>query len=177
MSFRPKITPAYLEMQRKLFATHEYGIASLAFGEIVRDLMDKIGARSLCDYGAGKQNLRVALETAGKTDVDYRPYDPAFPEYGEPTPADLVCCIDVLEHVEPQFVNAVLQDLRDLTLKAGLFTIATKPATKSLADGRNAHILIKPSSWWLPKLCVHFEVTNLFSSEDGFGVVVEPKNA
>ena len=106
----------------------------------------------LSDYGAGKQNLLRGLNELGISGFDYFPYDPAFPEYGEPKPADLVCCIDVLEHIEPDFLDAVLDDLRAITVNRGFFSVNPNPAMKFLADGRNAHLIQEPASWWLPRL-------------------------
>ena len=91
--------------------------------------------------------------------------------------ADLVCCIDVLEHVEPIHLKAVLQDLSRITKKVGLFTIHTGPAVKHLSDGRNAHLIQKPASWWLPQLCEHFEIAQLERIPVGFWVVVEPRSS
>jgi hypothetical protein len=42
-------------------------------------------------------------------------------------------------------------------------------------DGRNAHLIQKPSSWWLPKLCQHFEIAQLGRDQHGFWVLVEPR--
>ena len=91
----------------------------------------------------------------------YYPYDPAFPEYGPPKEADLVCCIDVLEHIEEIFLDNVLNDLKKITKKLGFFTIHTGPAVKILEDGRNAHLIQKTPSWWLPKMCSKFEIKHL----------------
>jgi len=136
--------------------------------------MRKTGAKSLSDYGAGKCNLHRGLVSCGLGDFEYLPYDPAFPDYGDPKPADLVCCIDVLEHIEPEFVDAVIADLAAITTRFGFFSIARGPAEKSLSDGRNAHLVQKPSSWWLPRLCTFFEVANLVRDAHGFWVIVEP---
>ena len=86
------------------------------------------------------------MHELGTTEFEYYPFDPAFSEYGEPKQADLVCCIYVLEHVEPEHLNAVLDDLKRIVIKVGLFTIHTGPAVKTLSDGRNAHLIQKPSS-------------------------------
>lgn len=107
--------------------------------------------QSVSDYGAGKQNLLVGLRSAGIDSVDYYPYDPAFEEYGEPKAADLVCCIDVLEHIEPDKLENVLLDLARITVDFGFFSIHMGPAAKILSEGRNAHLIQEPSSWWLPK--------------------------
>jgi hypothetical protein len=175
MASRPTISADYRAQQQKLHKNADYGIASVTYAPIVKSILDATGARSISDYGAGKQNLKRALQDLGKVDFEYFPYDPAFPEYGEPRPADLVCCIDVLEHIEPDYLAAVLLDLRSIVRGAGFFSIATGPAMKVLSDGRNAHLLQKPSSWWLPRLCEHFEIVRLQRTPDGFYVGVEPK--
>jgi len=115
------------------------------------------------------------LNELGKTDFDYFPYDPAFPHYGEPRPADIVCCIDVLEHIELEYLDAVLLDLKEITRNLGFFSVHTGPAVKCLPDGRNAHLIQQPSSCWLPKLCQHFEVSHLQGLENGFWILAEPR--
>ena len=172
---RPKvISEEYLLQQQELHKNPHYGEASLTFAPIVLQLMKGCGARSLSDYGAGKRNLQRALASQG-LQFEYYPYDPAFPEYGEPKPADLVTCIDVLEHIEPEHLQNVVLELRGLVRKIGFFTIHTKPAIKVLPDGRNAHLIQRPSSWWLPLLCEHFEVVHLESDAGGFWLVVKPR--
>jgi hypothetical protein len=174
---RQVITDGYLSQQRELHKNPNYGVASLAYAPIVRQLMNETGARSLSDYGAGKCNLKLKLNELGATGFEYFPYDPAFPEYGEPRPADLVCCIDVLEHIEPECLDAVLADLQAIIRKYGFLTIHTGAAVKVLNDGRNAHLIQRPASWWLPLLCRHFEVMHLQSAPGGFWVVVTPRAA
>lgn len=175
MSERVRISAAYRALQQELHKNPNYGVASLSFAPIVKQIMAQFGARSLSDYGAGKCNLRRGLQEHGVTNFAYFPYDPAFPEYGEPKPADLVCCIDVLEHIEAEFLSAVLLDLKDVTQKLGFFSVHTGPAVKFLADGRNAHLIQQPTSWWLPKLCEYFEIAHLQRSPGGFWVLAEPR--
>jgi hypothetical protein len=171
------ISADYLVQQQKLHENPDYGVASLAFASVVKELAEAMKVRSISDYGAGKQNLKRGLHELGKTDFDYFPYDPAFPDYGEPKSADLVCCIDVLEHIEVAFLDAVLLDLRRITTNLGFYSIHTAPAVKHLPDGRNAHLIQEPSSWWLPRLCRHFEIKHLESVSGGFWVVTRPRLA
>jgi len=133
------ISPEYLAQQKELHKNPNYGVASLQYAPLVIQLFDQTGAKSVSDYGAGKCNLQKKMHELGTTEFEYYPHDPAFSEYGEPKQADLVCCIDVLEHVEPEHLNAVLDDLKRIIRKVGLFTIHTGPAVKTLSDGRNAH--------------------------------------
>jgi hypothetical protein len=54
-----------------------------------------------------------------------------------------------------------LLDLKDITENLGFFSVHMGPAAKVLTDGRNAHLIQKPTSWWLPKLCQHFNILEL----------------
>jgi hypothetical protein len=169
------ISPDYLKMQKELHQNPGYGVAGQIFGHFVLNLAKQIGAKSLSDYGAGKCSIRDALIEQGWTDFEYFPYDPAFPEYGEPKPADIVCCLDVLEHIEPFFLESVLLELRSITCKFGFFTVSSIPAAKTLPDGRNAHLIQQPMSWWLPKFADHFKVLDIEKLDHGFIIVVGPK--
>ena len=171
------ISEDYRNAQKQLHENPNYGVASLQYAPIVKEVIQQIGAKSISDYGAGKCRLRMKLKELGLRKFRYFPFDPAFPEYGEPKEAELVCCIDVLEHVEPLYLNAVLIDLRKITTGHGFFTIHTGPAGKTLPDGRNAHLIQRPASWWLPKLCDHFEIHHLQQSPGGFWIVVSPKSS
>jgi hypothetical protein len=150
------ISQSYKEMQIQLHQDPNYGVMSIEMAPMVLSLAQNNGVKSISDYGAGKCNLRKRLKEISKLKFDYRPYDPAFPEYGKPRAADLVCCLDVLEHIEADFIDNVISDLGRITRKLGLFTVHTGPAMKVLPDGRNAHLTQEPSSWWLSRLCTYF---------------------
>ena len=105
------ISQSYRKMQILLHQDTNYGVISVEMAPMVLDLAQNIRAKSISDYGAGKCNLRRRMKEISNLKFDYRPYDPAFQEYGNPRAADLVCCIDVLEHVEINFLDNVLSDL------------------------------------------------------------------
>lgn len=172
------ISDAYLGLQKQLHENPDYGIASLSFAPIVADVIRQTGASTISDYGASEQNLLKGLQQAGIQPAAYYPYDPVFPEYGEPKPADLVCCIDVLEHIEPALVGNVIAELASITTKVGFFSVHMGPAAKVLADGRNAHLIQRPSSWWLKLLTDEFEILHLQAHQmmgPGFWVLVAPR--
>jgi hypothetical protein len=173
------ISAAYRAMQAKLHAENpNYGIASLEFAPLVAQVIKANGIRHLLDYGAGKGRLAQALPGHLQQPVTVTPYDPAIEAWAAtPQPAEMVTCIDVLEHIEPDCLDAVLDDLRRVTRRIGLFTVHTGPAIKHLADGRNAHLIQQPPVWWLPKMMARFELIAFNRMEQGFWVIVEPLGA
>jgi len=170
------ISKEYLDLQKELHLNPNYGQASLKMAPIVKKIYEDSNFKSISDYGAGKKNLQKKLIELGLKHFEYYPYDPVFPEYGSPKKADLVCCIDVLEHIEEEYLGNVLDELKSIIVKFGIFTIATIPARKFLKDGRNAHIIQKPASWWLPLMCLRFEIEFLQNIPSSFLLIVKSKN-
>jgi len=149
---RDLISEPYLEMQKILHAAPRgYGGRGDKWAGMVRHLIETTGATSVLDYGCGQGTLVAAL--APMPGVRFSEYDPAIPlKDGPPTFADLVVCTDVLEHIEHDRLNAVLEHLRSLARRQVFVVISTKLTAKVLADGRNAHLTVKPSSWWKRKM-------------------------
>lgn len=115
----------------------------------VLDLVRELKAGSVLDYGCGKGFLVHALRENG---VKAEGYDPAIHSFQDrPVPADLLTAIDVLEHIEPDSLDAVLADIKALA-PVSYLVIALFPARKVLPDGRNAHLIVQPPSWWLERL-------------------------
>jgi hypothetical protein len=161
MTSTATISPEYLRLQTALHENPDYGVVGVALARPVAVLMRNTGAKSLADYGAGKQSLLAGLNKLGVAGFEYYPYDPVFPEYGPAREADVVCCIDVLEHIEPDRIEAVIAELAAITRRHAFFSISLGPAAKVLADGRNAHLIQQPTSWWLERLIPYFEVLDL----------------
>lgn len=164
------ITDNYLELNKQLHETNkEYGVSGKRYALDIFKLAATLKTRDILDYGCGKSTLAMQLPYSIKQ------YDPAIKKFSAlPSPADIVVCTDVLEHIEPEYIDSVIQHLKDLTKKIGYFSIATRPAKKTLADGRNAHLIVEKSSWWLRKLLDHFNIMNLQSTEGDMLVIVEP---
>jgi len=152
------------EYRRVLEAEHAagpWGTMSLQLAPRVAELMLAAGAKTVLDYGAGAGNLSVALAEIAP-DVTVIPYEPGKPEWAAiPKPAEFVACIDVLEHVEPELVNNVLDDLQRVTLKTGLFNISLRPARRVLNNGWNAHISLLTADDWLTRLRSRFDVLDV----------------
>ena len=81
----------------------------------------------------------------------------------------------MLEHVEPECVEDVLDHLQSVTRVALFAVISTRPAKKILADGRNAHLLVKDWEWWQYRLSARFELMNPIENHKEFQIVLLPK--
>lgn len=134
-------------------------------------MVDLMEIDHLLDYGAG-HNLSLRENLKPERNIKYQAYDPGVPELADdPVPAEMVVCIDVLEHIEPECLEDVLDHLEELTEKVLFATIHTGPAGKKLPDGRNAHLIQKAYDWWLPKFVERF-VLHGFHQRNAMGFEV-----
>jgi hypothetical protein len=91
---------AQLHNERK-----DFGTSSAMYGAIVKQLIAQYKPKSFIDYGCGKQALKPFVSCT------YIPYDPAIPEVSaSPGAADFVMTSEVLEHLEPQHLEAVMEE-------------------------------------------------------------------
>jgi len=136
-------------------------------------MIDLMEIEHLLDYGCGR-NLSLQKNLKPERQFRYQCYDPGVPEYSDPpVPAELVVCIDVLEHVEPGCLEDVLDHLEELTEKVCFATVHTGPAGKNLPDGRNAHLIQQPAEWWLPQFTDRFRLQGFHArGSQGFEVVL-----
>lgn len=122
---------------------------------------------SILDYGCGKNTLMLELSKKfGNKQL--RSYDPCIPGLDDmPQAAEGVLCTDVLEHIEPDKIEAVVHHIASLTRKAAFLVIATQKASHILPDGRNAHLIVKGPSFWIPLLQKHFHSVEVQSGPAG----------
>lgn len=156
------ITPEYRALNAQLHESGHYGISGHKWASDVCAAAARTNAQTVLDYGCGQGTLGMAFAHGGVTlPFTFREYDPAILGKDErPEPADLVVCGDVLEHIEPDCLDEVLDDLRGLARKAVFLVISTRPAGKFLADGRNAHLIVERPFWWLPKLMDRWDLVS-----------------
>ena len=143
------ISPEYAALNAELHQRKPgYGSKGKMWAPRVRELARKVGAATILDYGSGKGSLARVLD-----DLDVREYDPAVPgKDAAPEPADLVVCTDVLEHVEPGCLDAVIAHIASLAIKAALVAVACRPGKRELLDGRPDHLIVEPPEWWRNRL-------------------------
>lgn len=142
------ITPQYRKLLEYDHAqSPNWGSTAGKFAEEVMHLCARHETRDVLDYGCGKGKLGQALG------FEIQEYDPGIPSKATPPKAsDIVACIDVLEHIEPQCVGAVLRHILRLTKIAGFLVISTVKAAHILPNGRNAHLSVHPGGWWMDQL-------------------------
>lgn len=137
----------------------------------------KYGECSVLDYGCGPGQLLKGIQDHFQPlpGVEYREYDPAIDEKSKmPEPADLVVCTDVLEHIEPQCLQTVLGHIASLTGKLAIINVSTREAYKNLPDGRNAHLIVQPTSWWESWLRRYFVILEGQGSWEDTLFVLQP---
>lgn len=157
------ITEEYREANAHLHATTNFGTTAPRFEKSIRHMAALYKAQSFVDYGSGKNRWVEKMFP----DAPVQSYDPAIPDLADPAaPADMLVSCDVLEHIEPECLGSVLWDMKRCAGKCAFVTIATRPAKKTLPDGRNAHLIIMPADWWLPRVMGLFKVRAFFNPSD-----------
>jgi len=152
------ISAEYRDLNRRLHNDNlAYGVGAGRHAETVTKLVKILAKKTefvrVLDYGCGKGYLAKALPFP----IDE--YDPAVPgKEDSPRPADLVCCLDVLEHIEPDRLDFVLDDLRRCTKQLAFLVIHTGASKKFLSDGRNSHLIMEGEAFWRERLGKFFDV-------------------
>lgn len=144
-----------------------YGTSAAKWATKLHGLALRCQARDVLDYGCGKGTLKQALAAFAQQPYTLAEYDPAIPgKEDKPLRADLVFCGDVLEHIEPGCLYGVLDDIRNIARVGVLLVVSTRESAKHLPDGRNAHLIVEPPMWWLPKLLDRW-LPDLFQDRGG----------
>lgn len=149
------ISSEYLNQLSLVHASRTWGASGYSHAPVILAYLRKLKANSVLDYGCGRATLKkVLIDNGVDPDLIFE-YDPAIPGKDQrPKPADLLVANDVLEHIEPDYLDETLSFMRSLAIKGAYFTIALTPSKVSLPDGRNAHLMIKSSEWWQDALMI-----------------------
>jgi hypothetical protein len=177
---RSNPSPAYRELEQLYRELHRTGLpdAGIVANQLfdgqslrghvdgIRKLVASTGARSILDFGSGKaRHYRESRIWLSRDRVipglhaywgvdEIACYDPGVEEYAlyPDHSRDGVICTDVLEHIPEDDVGWVLGELFGLADRFVYANIAGYPATKLLPNGWNAHVTVKPRSWWREKI-------------------------
>lgn len=144
------ISHGYRALQQELHGRPKgYGGKGDKWAPAVAGMIRDLGATSVLDYGCGQGSLVKSLKAMDLGFMRFAEYDPAVSGKAVPPDfADLVCCTDVLEHVEPDKLSTVIKHLDVLARKAIFVVVALRPSNKMMSDGRNAHLIQESEDWW-----------------------------
>lgn len=149
------ISRTYREMMQEMRA-EGWGKSAYKRAEQIASIASFLRVESILDYGCGQGTLLQQLgkiKWEGLNRIDFHEYDPCVISKNLfPVPSDLVLCLDVLEHVEEEFVDRVILHLWALAKKFLLITVSLCEADAVLPDGCNAHLVVQPKDWWDEKM-------------------------
>ena len=145
------------------------------FAEQIKKIVEYFNAKNGLDYGSGGSDLNKTKLVNGEKFIDYvglkkiKSFEPARNKKKKDK-CDIVLCFDVLEHVFINDVPWVINDLFKYATKCIVINVACYNAAALLPNGENAHITVRPPSWWLGQIeCIsslHPEIYwALFTSE------------
>ncbi len=145
------------------------------FAEQIKKIVEHFNAKNCLDYGSGGSDLNKTKLVNGEKFIDYvglkkiKSFEPARNKKKKDK-CDIVLCFDVLEHVFINDVPWVINDLFKYATKCIVINVACYNAAALLPNGENAHITVRPPSWWLGQIeCIsslHPEIYwALFTSE------------
>jgi SAM-dependent methyltransferase len=112
------------------------------------------------DFGCGRNLFIQHLRRLG---IDGLGIDFAFPEADIVAPmhrvpvsagiADVVTSFDALEHLLPEEVDEVLDEMRRIAVPGGrfVFSICTRES-KTRVNGEGLHPTVQPIKWWLDRV-------------------------
>jgi hypothetical protein len=147
------------------------GFSIMNYREALKSVTTVMMPRTALDYGSGKGRAYTlsqayTLPDGSKSDLvtflglqSVTCYDPAYPPFMEKPSGKFDCVIstDVLEHCPEEDIDWILAELFSYARDFVFLSIAGYPASKTLPNGENAHITIKPLVWWKQKLDAELE--------------------
>ncbi len=173
-------SPEFRELEEQYRAVHRSGFRSIGLSsaetfdgsslfphiEEIGRLIEATGSKTVLDFGSGKglaYTERYPVLASGARPADIKSYwvvdsiacyDPGVPEFSiyPDRSFDALISTDVLEHIPERDVNWVLRSFFELASKAVFANIASYPAQKTLPNGWNAHVTIKPPEWWRERI-------------------------
>jgi SAM-dependent methyltransferase len=146
--------------RRKYVALTGSTYGSTNHGRHAYSLVQGFKPRSVVDFGCGRN---LFIQHLRRLRIDGLGVDFAFPEADIVAPmhrvpvsagiADVVTSFDALEHLLPEEVDEVLDEMRRIAVPGGrfVFSICTKES-QTKVNGEGLHPTVKPRGWWLDRI-------------------------
>ncbi len=168
------ISDEHCDMNVALHKDFTFGGNSAKAWSKARLIIDEYNCKSVLDYGCGKGRLRIQARRKN-CEIAWQDYDPAVLNFSTlPYSSDLVIVRDVMEHVEPNKLNAILEHIAWLSNRVVWFTIPNSKSTKTLANGQNAHLIQENSDWWKERISKYFDIVDLTPGKTIFNGICTP---
>lgn len=147
------LTDTYKKQIEELHATKSWGGAGKSWEPVISDFARELGAKTILDFGAGRQTLEKRLNET-RPDLYVASFDPGVPAISilPVEQFDMLTATDVMEHIEPDYLDDVLRLIRDKSRLGAFLNIATGPSKHFLPDGRNVHLIQENGKWWLDRI-------------------------
>lgn len=148
------ITDQYKKYLQTLNSNKKFSQKNFWYDDIKKFISDAPLPSSLIDYGCSRGALIEKIKTDFPSIQVVDGYDPGVAKF-EQKPVrqyDMLVSTDVIEHIEPEFLDTTLSYIESLYKKTAWIIIACYPAKKFLPDGRNAHLIVESPDWWLDKI-------------------------
>lgn len=127
--------------------------AKYAGNNLLETLTSRPYIQTALDWGAGKGMLGEFI-VSNLPYITWTNYDPGIPHYDKlpKGPFDLVVSSDVMEHVEPELVTSVLQEMERRCSRLLYLDIACTPTGRTFAEGpykgQDLHLVVEKPDWW-----------------------------
>lgn len=119
-----------LHRQSDGYGRHRHLYLETPLRQLHRAVAARVAPRrpTLLDYGCGKGEFLNALRQLDLF-ADLAGYDPGVPGFATRPDRqyDIVLCLDVLDTVEPRYLDAVIEDVTRCTADTALFDCLTRP--------------------------------------------------
>lgn len=120
----------------------------------INNMVTNYNCKTVFDYGCGKGYQYFNGNIHSDWGCSVTLFDIGVPELSnKPNKKfDIVISTDVLEHCETIDIPDILKEINDYATNCVLVSISVREAQKTLPDGRNAHLTVKPKEWWMEQI-------------------------
>ena len=151
------ISNEYVEQYKLMHKSNDGmfpGQQTMFVKDYVSRMIELYGCKTILDYGCGKGYQYTRFNVHAEWNCSVTLFDIGVDELSNKpsNSVDFVLSTDVLEHCETDFIPEILKELNDYADKCVLVSISTRPAKKTLPDGRNAHLTVKEPDWWISQI-------------------------
>jgi hypothetical protein len=147
------ISEEYKKQIQFLHSQEKFNSALVKYSS-VKEFIEIYRPESILDYGCANGGLIEQIKKDFPTINPVDGFDPAVPKFEiiKEKSYDCVISNDVIEHIEPEFLDQTLRQIENLFESYAWLIIACYPAKKCLPDGRNAHLTVESPNWWIEKI-------------------------